>query len=142
MAIPARYVPFGDGYVLTVRVMLNLTCRWYSFVLDTGSVHLAIAPAVCAELGLRPVGGTFSIPDPTTGTVRRADALRLESLIVETDDDTIVGRVRPYAVALDWQAAPGFARDIDGLLGMQFLMEYAHVHIDVRTPRLVFDRPS
>jgi hypothetical protein len=137
MAIPARFAPFGEGWLPVVRVMLNSSPTWYEFVIATGSVHTAVSDKAINAFGLEPTDGYSLVLDPRTGIVSRERQYRIESLLLPWLDDRATGTPYVYAVRLDWASELG----IDGLLGTQWLrQEFGRLDIDLVTPSVELHR--
>jgi hypothetical protein len=133
MSILGRFVSFGEGWLLTVPVMLNSFPHWYWFAVHTGTVHTAISDTVIGDLGLEPTTGYSLVLDPPTGIVSRAPQYRIESLVMRGEDDRAIGTPFVYAVRLDWVSETG----IDGVLGTQWLrQEFGRLAIDLERPSI------
>ena len=133
MAIPARFAPFGEGWLPVVRVMINASPTWYEFVIATGSVHTAVSDTIINAFGLEPTAGYSLVLDARTGTTSRQPQYRIESLLLPWLEDRATGTPYVYAVRLDWASELG----IDGGLGTQWLrQEFGRLDIDLTTPSI------
>ena len=112
----------------TVRLTINRSGP-YVFVVDTGSNRTAVAPRLAARLGLRPVA-TTEIVTSTSAAV---------GSVIELEEVTIgpVTRHALPAAVLPENAVNAIGRDVDGLLGQDFLREQNYT-LDYTRGRLVW----
>ena len=123
MPIPGGFVAIGEGWMLTVPVMVNSNAPWYDFGLYPGSVYTAISPRLIEEQELRPTERYTRILDPQSGRFANVRQYRIESLVLPGTDDRVTGRSYVYAIRLDWHDRVLDALGIDGLIGVQWLRQ-------------------
>jgi hypothetical protein len=137
MAVLARFVSFGEGWLLTVPVMLNSVPTWYRFAIHTGTVHAAVSDGVIKALNLEPTAGYSMVLDPQMGRLLREPQCRIESLVLRSVDDRAIGTPYVYAVRLGWASE----LEIDGVLGTQWLrQEFGRLDLDLVTPSVELHR--
>ncbi len=144
MPITGRFLAFGEGWMLTVPVMVNSHAPWYDFGLYPGGVYTAISQRLIEEQELRPTESYTRILDPRSGRFMDVRQYRIESLVLPGADDSATGRSYVYAIRLDWHDRVLDALGIDGLVGLQWLrQEFSRIEfsaIGSSAPRVELSR--
>jgi len=132
--IPQRLIvhfEFASRGSLFIRVRVN--GKRAAFIVDTGSTYTVIRREL---IGIEP-GELSPTPLPNSGAGYQGDAIGKE-VTLEVGDHT--WKKRPVVVMELSQILQAYSERIDGVLGLDFFVEYSQVTIDMKNRTITFVR--